>query len=112
MPSRRSTCLTVRARILRSSEKLRCSTYQTSYSNFACQDKLLRPWTCAHPVIPGLTSLIATGGHRLWIQTLPVHHSAVFVSNKLPDGFTTKVAQYPFPGACPVLLSQSWIIDV
>ena len=55
IPSRAKTFFTVRMIILRSSQNEWLSTYQTSYSNFWSQLMALRPLTCAHPVIPGLT---------------------------------------------------------
>src|SRR5271170_262959 len=39
-------------RILRSSQRLQCSTYQTSQWNFCSQEMALRPFTWARPVIP------------------------------------------------------------
>src|SRR5690625_943309 len=43
----------VKNNILISNKKERLSTYQTSYSNFCCQEMAFLPFTCAHPVIPG-----------------------------------------------------------
>jgi len=56
MPSRRSTLMTVSARILRSSQIERLSTYQTSSASFSSHEIALRPLICAHPVMPGRTS--------------------------------------------------------
>lgn len=42
--------------ILKSRIKEQLSTYQTSYSNFLLKTSRFRPWTCAHPLIPGRTS--------------------------------------------------------
>src|SRR5690606_9285802 len=53
---RLNTFIIVLNRICRSNTKLWFSTYQTSYSNFCSHDIALRPFTCAHPVIPGFTS--------------------------------------------------------
>ena len=54
--SRMNTFRTVRKKILASRANDKWSTYQTSNSNFLCQEMLLRPFTCTHPVMPGLTS--------------------------------------------------------
>src|SRR5690606_7155815 len=56
MPSRAKTLTTVRARILRSSQKEQFSTYQRSRANFSSHSRVLRPLIWAQPVIPGLTS--------------------------------------------------------
>src|SRR5688572_32781047 len=55
MPSALKTFITVKNRILISNANEMWSTYQTSYANFCCQDNVFRPFTCAHPVIPGFT---------------------------------------------------------
>lgn len=55
MPSRLNTFKIVRKNIFRSSAKERCSTYHTSSLNFSSQLMAFLPFTCAHPVIPGLT---------------------------------------------------------
>src|SRR5690606_18020799 len=55
IPSRLKTFKIVLNRILKSSPKLCCPTYQTSYSNFSSQEIAFRPFTCAQPVIPGFT---------------------------------------------------------
>src|SRR5688572_11082038 len=58
MPSVLKTFLMVRNNILKSNAKDIWSTYQTSNSNLLSQLIALRPFTCAHPVIPGLTSCL------------------------------------------------------
>ena len=56
MSARLRTFRIVNQKILASNEKEILSTYQTSYANFCSHEIALRPLTCAHPVIPGMTS--------------------------------------------------------
>src|SRR5512132_3640829 len=55
-PSRRSTFHAVSTRIFRSSANEALSTYHASSSSRVSQSSALRPWICAHPVMPGLIS--------------------------------------------------------
>lgn len=56
MPSLINTFFKVSTMISASNLKLIFSTYQTSYSNFCSQLMAFLPFTCAQPVMPGLTS--------------------------------------------------------
>lgn len=56
VPWRDTTLPIVINRIRRSSQSDLLSAYQTSKSNFSGHEMLVRPLTCAHPVIPGRTS--------------------------------------------------------
>src|SRR4029077_12692678 len=72
-PARARTARAVRTRILASRKRLQWSTYQTSRANRSSQSTAFRPWTTAHPVMPGRTSC------RL--RSSCVYRSRYFVSN-------------------------------
>ena len=56
VPRREKSVPTVRSMIDRSSLSDWCSTYQTSSSMRSAHGRLARPWICAQPVMPGVTS--------------------------------------------------------
>src|SRR5216683_607285 len=66
IPSRRTTRHTVIPRIFTSRLRLQWSTYHVSRANFSSQRIAFRPFTCAHPVMPGFTScrLACSGVYR------------------------------------------------